>query len=404
MTGHNSVAEFFNKSDNPDTVNNNSDPRQQRLGVQVINKTLIGRPKKTQQQQQAPTNFNDRLAAKVEKVRAERSERAKSNGMSFGVAPANDAARRRAEGKMHTPNEFLHAMATKFKAHRDAEAAERKHAEQVSNGMRDNEMKGESRQPPPEPRFSNIFDQSSSTLCNPNIRSEPQPDTKGVTMEPTWSESSAGQQEFVNKNRNIIDSLKRDLLYWYQVNVMCYDVRHFSLTIESHNRINNSVRYFSDNQRTELYALPVPSSIPDHVISASPNGSSNIEDPNVDNLEMLLDHLREMSVAEAERHGRDGPDAWKDTYFKDLAPFFEYSIAIFDGGRQLENRLWFLELMSKYDLYPPIEELREWGDKMKGVHGIQEGPITSELASLWRKEAGRGMKPLEEWIKVIKGE
>lgn len=225
---------------------------------------------------------------------------------------------------------------------------------------------------------------------------EDQPD-QTIEDIPLAADDQKVQQGYIDKNQVAIKCLKGSPLCWYQVNVLCYDIRHFNVTTESHKRINTSAKYLSGCQYEHLQALRVPSSIPNNVLLSSPCGSSSIEGDRINTLAQLIDYLRDMSNAAA-------ADRWRDIFFKDLAPFFEYMIGIFDGGRQLENRLWFLELMLKYGLQPPVEELAQWDDKMKGVYGTEEAQTTTEVASLWRNGTFEGMKPVEEWIKAINRE
>ncbi|KAG4436527.1 hypothetical protein IFR05_008001 [Cadophora sp. M221] len=418
VSGHNSAAVRLDRPYPTFTR-----PRHQNHRA-VIRRSLWGRPERTQQQQ-APATLNEKIATNVENARA---QRASSNAMNFGVAPADDAARRRAEGKSHTPQEFLNGMAMKYKAHKEAEAvtATLQQAEQHNKRMAKNDIHEQllsdsgvsntaNRPGSSQPKNLHTADQTKTeaqgaamavtrSKSSGSLATDPkdQPEGSNENLLQTAKDCAIEQRYMVEVNRKILDSLEDDLLCWYRVNVLCYDIRHFNVTIESRSRINNSVRHFSDHQRQKLYDLVVPSSIPNHVLLSSPNGSSSIEDGNVRTLEMLLEYLREMSVAKAKREGSRGHDGWKETYFKDLAPFFEYSIGIFDGGRQLENRLWFLELMLKYDFWPPLEELREWNDKMQGASGMHRGPATSELASLWREETVRGAKTLQEWVEVVR--
>lgn len=213
------------------------------------------------------------------------------------------------------------------------------------------------------------------------------------------------QLECIDRNVFAIERLKGDPLCWYQVHVLCYDIRHFNVTTESHIRLNKSEVHISNGKQKDVFALLVPSTVPGHILHPSVQGSSNIKDDNIETLGELFEYLRTMSTTDVWKNVKDGPDSWKDIYFKDLAPFFEYTIGIFDGGRQLENRLWFLELMLKYGTQPPIEELTLWDEMMGGVHGIQDGLVTArEVASLWRGSRTRGINTLQEWIRAINGE
>merc|ERR1712000_611822 len=208
-------------------------------------------------------------------------------------------------------------------------------------------------------------------------------------------------RECMAMNRHAIGNLRRDMDAWLKANIMCYDIRHTDTTIESRERLRKGEITFSNAEKVVINQLLVPYPIPGHAYFPIPDSKLNHAKGETLTLYQLQDHLRRVIATEARADA--SKEASKHTFFKEFAPYFEYTLGIFDGGKQLENRLWFLQLMEKFGSPIPEEELAKWDEKMSGVYGIGTEARTPEVASSWRVASGE-MKSLSEWISIIKRE
>ncbi|PVH85016.1 hypothetical protein DL98DRAFT_584073 [Cadophora sp. DSE1049] len=371
-----------------------------------IERKLWGRPK--------PDEGQDTLNANIPRAaeRLKGDAKTRFNHMRQGPAPPGDDARRRAEGKMHTPREFLEAMGEKRRAFYVKQAEAAKKAEEAreaeeSAAVRRGDMLTvnyndvEDKSPDTADQEQKMAQSGNmvSTEAGPSFLKKPPCQDNDENVPPALNVRIV--QECMNINKHAIGILHSDMDTWLKANVMCYDIRHYDVTIESRKRIEKGEVSFVGPEKIIIDQLLVPYPIPNHVFLPSPHRGSDIKEGGMLTLNQLKDHLRIVTAESAKDDGKE--ETWRHTFFKELAPYFEYAFGIFDGGKQLENRLWFLQLMEKYGSTISDEELAKWNEKMSGVYGIGDEARTAEVASTWR-DASSGMKPLSEWIEIIKGE
>ena len=208
-------------------------------------------------------------------------------------------------------------------------------------------------------------------------------------------------QECITMNRHAIAILRSDMDAWLKANIMCYDIRHTDTTIESRKRLEKGEIAFSSPEKIVINQLLVPYPIPGYAYFPISDSKLKHEKGETLTRYQLQDHLRRVIAMEAKADA--SKEASKHAFFKEFAPYFEHTLGIFDDGKQLENRLWFLQLMEKFGSSIPEEELAKWDEKMSGVYGIGDEARTPEVASSWRA-APSEMKSLSEWISIIEGE
>ncbi|KAL2069055.1 hypothetical protein VTL71DRAFT_15393 [Oculimacula yallundae] len=453
------------------------------------------------------------------KIREQSEQQAaKPSDMAFGVAPADDEARRRREGKMHTPDEYLSAMARKLQDAREAEIAEREeelqraeerldaartrpvvettageqnlvwpvpyiyvtdlereretgteretdaaaaeYATQSGRSMSRTRPVAESSEGPSNISYPSIFGANTEAERETNAavvehalgsrkttpRTKPVAEgsegpsnisypvlystdvgigrhTQARLRERVVSTNSASPQENQasqkSENKPPIfreRSVRRpspqsnqpaeatprcDPLLWYQINVLCYDIRHYMVTTESQKRIDSLLRYFTSYPQISFAK-------PSHVLLLPSRVVLKLND-NIHNILTLFDLLRTLSV-EVSRHRPLGSEEEnRNLYFISLAPVLEKAIGIFDDGRKLENRRWFLFMMMQFGLEPPRNVLKDWDSEMRGVHAVsKESHSLSqrgyEGASKWRDEAvgeEGGVRALQHWLRLV---
>ncbi|KAH7418103.1 hypothetical protein BKA64DRAFT_738610 [Cadophora sp. MPI-SDFR-AT-0126] len=380
----------------PDQNNNDGSARQYRTQTirqpkVKIERKLWGRPK--------PDEGQDTLNAKISREAKRLTGDAKDRyeDMKPGPAPPGDDARRRAEGKMHTTREFLEAMGEKRRNFYEKQAEAAKKAEEdreAEDGapVQKNDMLSVNHNDVEDESARNA-DQEPTMAQSGNKISD-----NDENVSPTLNVSIV--QECMNANKHAIEILRSDMDTWLKANIMCYDIRHYDVTVESWKKIERGEVSFAGPEKIIIDQLLVPYPIPNHVFLPSPHPWSGIREGMMLTLGQLKDHLRNVTVESARDGGKEG--TWKITFFKELAPYFEYALGIFDDGRQLENRLWFLQLMEQYGSPIPAEELAKWDEKMSGVYGVGDEARTAEVASSWRV-ASSGLKRLSEWINIVNG-
>ncbi|CZT47663.1 uncharacterized protein RSE6_08250 [Rhynchosporium secalis] len=230
---------------------------------------------------------------------------------------------------------------------------------------------------------------------------------KGLRNGEGSSTKSADAQESQTSQNNgivsltqtatLVDTVECDPLFWYQLNVLAYDIRHYKVTAESQRRINGDFQYFIEPRRRVFdRLLNMRQNIPSHVNLPSSQETLKL-DAIILNYIGQFDRIREGEIAKVEGRVRN-PYILKERWLSYLAPVLEEAIGIFDGGIQLEKRVWFLEMLDEHRFQPPREELEDWAREMAGCHGTA---TKGDLSKLERREAGkdREMGPLSYWIR-----